>query len=109
MSNSEYLKLVDENAKWIKSVRDDKLINLNYDKFKKKLEENSNETKKFKALNDFSMDYSFRSLPYEVDLIKKDSSLGVKRERWHKSLNKDFYIDEALNVLSDLRFSYLEN
>ena len=55
------------------------------------------------------MDYSFRSLPYEVDLIKKDSSLGVKRERWHKSLNKDFYIDEALNVLSDLRFSYLEN
>ena len=37
MSNSEYLKLVDENAKWIKSVRDDKLINLNYDKFKKSL------------------------------------------------------------------------
>ena len=109
MSNSEYLKLVDENAKWIKSVRDDKLINLNYDKFKKELEENSNETKKFKALNDFSMDYSFRSLPYEVDLIKKDSALGAKRERWHKSLNKDFYIDEALNVLSDLRFSYLEN
>ena len=109
MSNSEYLKLVDENAKWIKSVRDDKLINLNYDKFKKELEENSNETKKFKALNDFSMDYSFRSLPYEVDLIKKDSALGIKRERWHKSLNKDFYIDEALNVLSDLRFSYLDN
>ena len=109
MSNSEYLKLVDENAKWIKSVRDDKLINLNYDKFKKELEENSNETEKFKLLKDFSMDYTFRSLPYEVDLIEGDSALGVKRERWHKSLNKDFYIDEALNVLSDLRFSYLEN
>ena len=107
MSNNEYLKLVDENAKWIKSIRDDNLINLNYDKFKKELEENSSNTKKFNALNDFSMNYTFRSLPYELDLIEKDSVLGLKRERWHKSLNKDLYIDEALNVLSDLRFSYI--
>ena len=41
--------------------------------------------------------------------FEKDSVLGIKRKRWHKSLNKDVYIDEALNVLSDLRFSYLEN
>ena len=109
MSNNEYLKLVDENAKWIKSVRDDKLINLNYDKFKKELEENLSETKKFDALNDFSMDFNFKSLPYEIDLIEKDSVLGIKRKRWHKSLNKDVYIEEALNVLSDLRFSYLKN
>ena len=108
MSNNEYLKLVDENAKWIKTVRDDKLINLNYDNFKKELEENLSETKKFDALNDFSMDFNFKSLPYEVDLIEKDSVLGIKRKRWHKSLNKDVYIDEALNVLSDLRFSYLD-
>ena len=109
MADNKYLKLVDENAKWIKSVRDDKLINLNYDKFKLELDKNSLKTEKFKALNDFSMDYNFKSLPYELDLIKNDSVLGLKRSRWHKSLNKDFYIDEALNVLSDLRFSYLEN
>ena len=109
MANNEYLKLVDENAKWIKSVRDNKLINLNYDKFKLELEENSSITEKFKALNDYSMNYNFKSLPYELDIIKNDSVLGLKRERWHKSLNKDFYIDEALNVLSDLRFSYLDN
>lgn len=109
MADNKYLKLVDENAKWIKSVRDNKLINLNYDKFKLELKENSSITEKFKALNDYSMNYSFKSLPYELDLIKNDSVLGLKRERWHKSLNKDFYIDEALNVLSDLRFSYLDN
>ena len=57
MANNEYLKLVDENAKWIKSVRDNKLINLNYDKFKLELEENSSITEKFKALNDYSMNY----------------------------------------------------
>ena len=109
MTDNEYLNLVEENAKWIKSVRDDKIINLNYDKFKKELENNKLKTEEFKALNDYSLDYNFKSLPYELDLIEKDSVLGIKRKRWHKSLNKDFYVDEALNVLSDLRFSYLEN
>ena len=109
MSNSDYLNLIDENAQWIKSVRDDKVIMLNYQAYKEELKENTSITDKFKVLNDYSLDYNFKSLPYEIELIKNDSVLGMKRERWHKSLNKDFYIDEALNVLSDLRFSYLEN
>ena len=109
MENNNYLKLVDENAKWIKSVRDNKIVNLNYDDFKEEIEKNSLETEKFKALDDYSMDYTFNSLPYEINLISSDSVLGMKRERWHKSLSKDIYIEEALNVLSDLRFSYLEN
>ena len=109
MENNNYLKLVDENAKWIKSVRDNKIVNLNYDDFKEEIEKNSLETEKFKAFDDYSMDYTFNSLPYEINLISSDSILGMKRERWHKSLSKDIYIEEALNVLSDLRFSYLEN
>ena len=109
MENNNYLKLVDENAKWIKSVRDNKIVNLNYDDFKEEIKKNSLETEKFKALNDYSMEYTFNSLPYEINLISSDSVLGMKRERWHKSLSKDIYIEEALNVLSDLRFSYLEN
>ena len=109
MANNEYLKLVEENAKWIKTVRDDNIVSLNYEKYKLELEENISTTEKFELLNDFSMNYDFKSLPYELNLIEKDSVLGLKRKRWHKSLNKDFYIDEALNVLSDLRFSYLEN
>ena len=109
MENNNYLKLVDENAKWIKSVRDNKIVNLNYDDFKEEIQKNSLETEKFKALDDYSMEYTFNSLPYEINLISSDSVLGMKRERWHKSLSKDIYIEEALNVLSDLRFSYLEN
>ena len=65
------------------------------------------------AINTFTWankeEYSSLKTSGRLDLIKNDSVLGLKRERWHKSLNKDFYIDEALNVLSDLRFSYLDN
>ena len=109
MKESEHLKLVDENAKWIKDIREKKIFNLNYQKFRSELEENIKTTDKFKKLDNFSLDYSFKSLPYETQMIDNDSILGTKRERWHKSLNKDIYIGEALNVLSDLRFSYLEN
>ncbi|MFL2607164.1 MAG: carboxy terminal-processing peptidase [Flavobacteriaceae bacterium] len=109
IKESEHLKLVDENAKWIKDIREKKIFNLNYQKFRSELEENIKTTDKFKKLDNFSLDYSFKSLPYETQMIDNDSILGTKRERWHKSLNKDIYIGEALNVLSDLRFSYLEN
>ena len=109
IKDSEYLRLVDENAKWVKSVRDNKIINLNYKKYKDELDQNSIITEKFNALNDFSMNYNFKSLPYEINLIESDSVLGLKRKRWHSSLNKDFYIDECLNVLSDLRASQFQN
>ena len=105
MSNNEYLRLVDDNAMWIKNIRDNKLVNLNYQVYKNQLEENSKKSEKFNALDEYSSNYKFTSLQYEIDLINNDSVLGVKRRRWHKSLNKDIYIDEALNVLSDLKSS----
>lgn len=105
MSNNEYLRLVDDNAMWIKNIRDNKLVNLNYQVYKNQLEENSKKSEKFNALDEYSSNYKFKSLQYEIDLINNDSVLGIKRRRWHKSLNKDIYIDEALNVLSDLKSS----
>ena len=43
------------------------------------------------------------SLPYEQEAMKTDLSLKEKRERWHESLSKDIYVEEALNVLDDLQ------
>jgi len=108
MNSSEFISLIDENAKWIKSVRDRDIYTLNYSKFKKDLLLNEEKAKKYKKLSDYSSDLTFKSLPYEIDLIAKDSSLGEKRKRWHKNLSKDIYVNESLNVLNDLRLSYVE-
>jgi carboxyl-terminal processing protease len=35
-------------------------------------------------------------------LIEKDDVSKEKRVRWEESLGKDIYVDEAINVLSDL-------
>ena len=108
MNSSEFISLIDENAKWIKSMRDRDIYTLNYRKFKKDLLLNEEKVKKYKKLSDYSSDLTFKSLPYEIDLIAKDSSLGEKRKRWHKNLSKDIYVNESLNVLNDLRLSYVE-
>jgi carboxyl-terminal processing protease len=38
--------------------------------------------------------------------MDKDSVLKEKRERWHQNLSQDVYIEEALNVLNDLKMTY---
>ena len=106
MANSEQLKLIDENAHWIKKIRDGNMYSLNYKAYKTKLDLNEEEAKRFEKLADYQTNLTFKSLPYEVLLTEQDSVLMQKRERWHTSLSKDVYIEEALNVLRDLKMTY---
>src|SRR5690606_41353130 len=74
---------------------------LNYEKFKVNEEQTEKERKAFDALKKYKNDLKFVSLPYELELMKKDSTLAKKRERWHTNLSKDIYVEESLNILSD--------
>ncbi|WP_405201342.1 carboxy terminal-processing peptidase [Dokdonia sp. LLG6352-1] len=105
MSKSEHLQLVDEYAKWIKERRDDKEWSLNYDKYKARLAKSEAFAKKFDAIDDYDTKLTYESLPYEQQLFEKDTILQEKRERWHKNLAKDAYVEEALNVLNDLKIN----
>lgn len=102
IAENQYFKLIDENAKWIFERKDDNTYNLSIDKFKEKMELVDLKLKKFKSLSDYKNNLTFTSLPNELALFKSDSVLKEKRSRWHEDLGKDIYIDEALNVLSDL-------
>ena len=106
IESNEYLKLIDSNAKWIKTVRDTEDFSLNYFTYNDKIKADELTAKSFDKLKDFNTDLEFKSLPYEIMLFEKDSTLELKRNRWHKNLAKDLYIDEALNVLTDLKISY---
>ncbi|MCC1483191.1 carboxy terminal-processing peptidase [Winogradskyella immobilis] len=106
MANNEQIKLIDEYAKWVNDVREDNEYSLNYDAYRKRLELNEEDAKRFEKINDYKTDLTYKSLPYELELTAIDSVLKQKRERWHVSLSKDVYVEEALNVLKDLRLSY---
>ena len=106
MSNSEQLKLIDESAKWIKAIRDENVHPLNYEKYKLRLELSEKEAEKFDKITDYKTNLTFDSLPYEKEQFVSDTILKEKRKRWHESLSQDIYMEEAINVLNDLKMSY---
>lgn len=106
MSNNEQLKLIEENAKWLKTKMDEDTHALNYEKYKAKLLMNEEELERFKEISEYKTNLTFESLPYEKELFVSDSILEEKRERWHTNLSQDVYMEEALNVLEDLKASY---
>ena len=103
ISKNEQLKLIDENAKWIKRIRDKEEYSLKYDTYKAALKLNEDEAKQFEKLSDYKTNLTFKSLPYENELMVGDSILTQKRDRWHKALSKDVYIEEALSLLNDMK------
>ncbi len=101
--SNPHFTLIDENAKWLKKGRDDKTVYLNFDDYQKDIENREEESKKFDAIDNYKSNLTFNSPKYEIPLMQKDSVLSKKREIWHNNLNKDMYINEALNVLADLK------
>ena len=106
MANNEQLKLIDDNAQWVKKIRDRETYSLKYDEYKEALKINEEEAKRFEKLSDYKTNLTFKSLPYEEAMFKKDSVLKEKRERWHVNLSQDVYVEEALNVLNDIKMTY---
>ncbi|MGB2684496.1 MAG: carboxy terminal-processing peptidase, partial [Olleya sp.] len=106
MANNEQLKLIENSAKWAKTKMDDNSYSLNYEKYRAELKLNEEEAKQFDAISDYKTNLTFESLPYEQRMFDQDTTLRDKRNRWHENLSKDVYVEEALNVLNDLKMTY---
>ena len=101
-SDSKF-KLINEYAKWLKKNQDNTSFSLNYKTFTKENLQQELDADKFKTVFNYKSDLSFTSPKYELSILKKDTVLAEKRLSWHKNLSKDLYIDEAVNVLSELK------
>lgn len=108
MAVNDQLMLIQQNAMWVKQQQDIKEFSLNYEAYKNGLEKDETEAKQFKAIGDYKTDLSFKSLPYELQQMEKDTVLKEKRKRWHEELTKDVYVEEAINVLQDLQLNNIK-
>ncbi|OYX28716.1 MAG: tail-specific protease [Flavobacteriales bacterium 32-35-8] len=107
MAKNTQLKLIEDNARWVKNQIDETVFPLNYAKYKERLTLNDEESKRFDEMAKYQTNLTFESPAYEKELFNNDtSSLKEKRDRWHATLSQDVYIEEALNVLQDLKTSY---
>lgn len=102
IAENAYLKLIDENAQYVKQQQKENVFPLNYEAYKKVIEKNEEQSKKFKAISDYKSDLKFSSVASDEAKIKTNEDLKLRRDRWHENLQKDVYIDEAVKVLEDL-------
>ncbi len=109
MKANPQIDLIEENAKWLKSQQDETVISLNYKKYRQEAEEDKERSNYFKSISDYDSKLTFKSLGYEQELFTKDPVLREKRDRWHQNLAKDVYVEEAINVLEDLKTNNIEN
>jgi len=103
LSSNSQIQIIDENAKWIQSQRNQNNFSLNYENYSEDIAKVEEMSKKFEKIDNYSSNLTYESLPYEAALMSKDSSLTQKRKRWHESLSKDVYVEEAIQVLQDLQ------
>ena len=103
IGQNEYFSIIDQHAKLIKSKQDDKTISLDYNSYKEDQEEFKLQSDKLKVIEEFNSPYLFE---WNDNNLNANSSynddMKEKRDRWIKSLQKDIYIDEAMNLLKDL-------
>ncbi|MGB1449953.1 MAG: carboxy terminal-processing peptidase [Flavobacteriaceae bacterium] len=102
LADNPFVQLIDEQARWVKSRQDDSDFSLNFKAYLAKNEATDQQTEKFKKLKEFKSILSFKPLAKDLPFIQKDEVSKEKRVRWEESLGKDIYVDEAINVLSDL-------
>ena len=108
ISKNEFFNIINEQAKWVKEQQDNNIVSLNYDSYKMDMDNNKKESEKFKKIEDFKSNYKFewlRDTRIMGDEIPDE--IIERRNRWIDDLKKDLYVDEAVNILSDLSSFYL--
>ena len=103
LKDNAQFSLIDDNAKWLSKRREESVYNLNLKKFEAEQKNIEQEIKKYKPITTYKNTLQFQSLPYEIAIMQKDTLLKEKRVRWHESLSKDAYVEEAINILDDMQ------
>ncbi|NAS12820.1 carboxy terminal-processing peptidase [Poritiphilus flavus] len=109
MAMNPQIKLIEENAKWLKRQQEETVVSLNYDDYKKEEKKDKEKSDYFRSISEYDSKLTFKSLKYEQELFNEDPVLREKRDRWHKNLAKDVYVEEAINVLQDLKINNIKN
>ncbi len=103
VNNSETFQLVLESAQRLKEQRDESTYSLNlkeYEKEKVAMEKKSEKyDKMFKTIEGLNVS----NLETDISYIESDESRIARNDEWFKSIKKDAYIDEVLNILSDMQ------
>ena len=96
------IELIDEQALWVKKQQNDFSYFLDYESYKSERDSKKEYAKRFKKLSEYSAPFEFEWLPEAGSEEAPNKDVIEKRDRAVKSLKKDVYISEAVEILKDL-------
>ena len=102
IDNDDYYSLINDRAKWLKDRQLNKRISLNFNSYNKFLNQQRDKSKKYESLTKYENSLIFKLLKTEKQFIMSNKELLNSRNRWHRNLTKDLYVDEGVKVLEML-------
>ena len=103
ISNNKVFNLINSNAKWLAEKREKKIFPLDYKSYKSDQVENKKELEKFSQILDYKNNLNFQLLSNQSKKIIDSKEYEEKTNRWENMLKSDIYINESVNVLSNLK------
>ena len=94
--------IIEEKAKYFKESRDETVYNLDYNTFKAEREKEKKENKKYNDLMKPIEDFLITNVSMDTVGFSADTSKVARNAEFLKSVKKDSYIYEAVNVIGDM-------
>ncbi len=102
IDNDDYYSLINDRAQWLKDQQSNKTISLNFNSYNSFLTKQRQKNKRFESLNKYENTLNFRLLKTEKQYIMSNKELLSSRNRWHRNLTKDLYLEEGVKALEML-------
>lgn len=103
MSNNANYQLMLDAAQWKEKLNKEESITLNQNKFFELMKQRKAQIKKFEALDKMNNGLKFALYPQDLTREKTDEGFKKKNEVWVKALTRDIYLQEAVNIVSDMK------
>ena len=103
LQNNKNYQLMQESALWKENLDKEESISLNQSKFNEVMKTRKAQIEKFKALDKYNNGLKFILNTDEVEREKKDEAFQKKTQNWTKNLQRDLYLLEAMNVISETK------
>ena len=103
LKNSAAFKLIEAEAKEIKTKKDDTKYSLKLEKYRAEQKEMRAQNKKYDALKADITGFNAELTSVDSDAMKSDTVKLNKEIKWTKNIRKDNYIFEVTNVMNDMK------
>lgn len=100
--NKNYQMLL-ESAQWREKLDKEEKVSLNIKDFEALMKERKAQIEKFKPLLKYDNKLKFALHADEVNRGKTDEAFAKKSENWIKNLKRDIYLQETVNIISELK------